>query len=62
MIENDAVKDCAECAGECGLVCECADCPCVAATKKKKPVVDVALDKETAALVAEFQNREKGVE
>lgn len=47
MADNKA--PCQECAGECGLVCECTDCSCN------------HLSKETAALVAEFSHREKGV-
>jgi hypothetical protein len=60
MIEEGVVKDCTECAGECGLVCECADCSCVDSEPKQK-IENVPLDKDTAAMVAEFQMREKGV-
>lgn len=50
MTQNDKdVKTCAECSGECGLVCECTECEC---GKKLTP--------ETAALVDTYSLREKG--
>lgn len=45
---SEPKEPCQECAGECGLVCECSDCDC-------------KLTPETASLVAEFSHREIGM-
>lgn len=53
--DKPEVKEpCQECAGECGMVCECTDCDCKHSTYGK-------LSKETALFIAEFAEREKGV-
>lgn len=51
---NEVKEPCQECAGECGLVCECSNCDCKHSTYGK-------LSKETALFIAEFTHREKGV-